>query len=362
MADVRVESLTKRFGKVVAVDHVSFEVKDGEFVCLLGPSGCGKTTTLRCIAGLETHDEGNIYIGGVLVNDLPPKERDVAMVFQFYAMYPGMNVFDQIAFPLQVRKTPKQEVEKRVKKVAAMLGIDHLLKEKVTSLTVEQKQKVELARAIVREPKVYLFDEPLTNLDANSRAYTRAELKRLHETLGITTIYVTHDQLEAMVLADRIAVMDRGKILQYDRPDVLYDHPKNLFVAGFIGTPSMNFMDCTFVEMGGKAFLDVGEFLYDVSEFRELIKEQSTSSELILGIRPEHISISKEKNKEDDIQAEVYVIEPVGSRIIVNLAIGQYLLKANVRRLGIEVGEKVWITFDKNHLHVIDKKTEKVII
>jgi len=362
MADVRVESLTKRFGKVVAVDHVSFEVKDGEFVCLLGPSGCGKTTTLRCIAGLETHDEGNIYIGGVLVNDLPPKERDVAMVFQSYALYPNKTVYENLAFPLKARNVPESEINRRVREVAEILHITSLLDRFPSQLSGGERQRVAMGRAIIRKPKVYLLDEPLTNLDAKLRVHMRAELRRMQEKLGTTTIYATPDELEARIIADRIAVMDRGKILQYDRPDVLYDHPKNLFVAGFIGTPSMNFMDCTFVEMGGKAFLDVGEFLYDVSEFRELIKEQSTSSELILGIRPEHISISKEKNKEDDIQAEVYVIEPVGSRIIVNLAIGQYLLKANVRRLGIEVGEKVWITFDKNHLHVIDKKTEKVII
>jgi len=362
MAKVRVEDLTKRFRDVVAVDHVSFEVGEGEFMCMLGPSGCGKTTTLRCIAGLETLDEGNIYIGDTLVNDLPPKDRDIAMIFQFYAMYPDMNVFNQIAFPLQMRKTPKHEVEKRVKEVAAMLGIDHLLKEPIARLTVEQRQKVEVGRAIVREPRVYLFDEPLTNLDARIRAYMRAELKRLQEELGTTTIYVTHDQLEAMVLADRIAVMNYGKIMQYDKPDVLYDHPKNLFVASFIGSPSMNFVDSTLVEKDGKSFLDAGEFLYDVSELKDPIKEQFTSSELILGVRPEHISISKERVDKDMIEAEVDIIEPVGDRMIINLKIGQHLLKANVRRLELAVGEKVWIAFDKPNLHVIDKKTEKTII
>jgi len=362
MAKVRVEDLTKRFRDVVAVDHVSFEVGEGEFMCMLGPSGCGKTTTLRCIAGLEMPDEGNIYIGDTLVNDLPPKDRDIAMIFQFYAMYPDMNVFNQIAFPLQMRKTPKHEVEKRVKEVAAMLGIDHLLKEPIARLTVEQRQKVEVGRAIVREPRVYLFDEPLTNLDARIRAYMRAELKRLQEELGTTTIYVTHDQLEAMVLADRIAVMNYGKIMQYDKPDVLYDHPENLFVAGFIGSPSMNFVDCTFVDKNGKGLLDAGEFLYDVSELKDPIKEQSTSSELILGVRPEYISISKERVDKDTIEAEVDIIEPVGDRMIINLKIGQCLLKANVRRLEVDMGKKVWIAFDKPNLHVIDKRTEKMII
>jgi len=362
MAKVRIEDLTKRFRDVVAVDHVSFEVGEGEFMCMLGPSGCGKTTTLRCIAGLETLDEGNIYIGDTLVNDLPPKDRDIAMIFQFYAMYPDMNVFNQIAFPLQMRKTPKHEVERRVKEVAVMLGIDHLLKEPIARLTVEQRQKVEVGRAIVREPRVYLFDEPLTNLDARIRAYMRAELKRLQKELGTTTIYVTHDQLEAMVLADRIAVMNYGKIMQYDKPDFLYDHPKNLFVASFIGSPSMNFFDCTFLEKGGKAFLDAGEFLYDVSELKDPIKEQSTSSELILGVRPEYISISKERVDKDTIEAEVDIIEPVGDRMIINLKIGQCLLKANVRRLEVDMRKKVWIAFDKPNLHVIDKRTEKMII
>jgi len=261
LAGVRVVGLRKVFDKkTVAVDGVSFEVKDGEFVILLGPSGCGKTTTLRCIAGLETPDEGEIYIGDRLVNDLPPKDRDIAMVFQSYALYPHMTVYDNLAFPLKMRKYPKDEIDKRVKEVARLLRIEDLLDRKPRQLSGGQQQRVALGRALVRNPQVWLMDEPLSNLDAKLRVYMRAELKKLQKDLGITTIYVTHDQAEAMAMGDRIAVMDKGKILQYDEPHVVYEKPANIFVAGFLGSPPMNFVDATIVERDSQIILDAGVF------------------------------------------------------------------------------------------------------
>jgi len=362
MAVVRLESLTKRFGNVVAVNNLSLEVKDGEFVSFLGPSGCGKTTTLRMIAGVERPTDGKIYIDDVVVNDLPSKDRDIAMVFQFYVMYPAMKVFDQIAFPLKMRGASKDEIKKSVREVATILGIDHLLNFPVGGLTMGERQRIELARAMVRRPKLYLLDEPLTNLDAKLRARMRGELKRLIKTLGTTTIYVTHDQLEAISMADRIAVMTLGSLQQYDTPENMYDHPKNLFVAGFIGTPAINFVDCSFVEKDGRGFLDAGEFLYDITEFRENVAKDSTSPELILGIRPEHISVNKQRTGENSIEAQVNVVEPTGNRTIVRMSVGKHPMVANTGVLAISPDEKAWISFDRTKIHIFDKKTERTII
>jgi multiple sugar transport system ATP-binding protein len=361
MARVKLENLTKRFGNVIAVNKVNLEIKDGEFICLLGPSGCGKTTTLRMIAGVEKPDEGNIYIDDVLVNDLPPKDRDVAMVFQFYVMYPSMKVFDQIAFPLKIRGVPKDEIKRRVKEVASLLGIENILNEPVDRLTAGERQRIELGRAIIRSPKVYLLDEPLTNLDAKTRASMRTELKHLMKTLKTTTIYVTHDQIEAMSMADRIAIMNFGNLLQCDVPDVVYNNPKNLFVAGFIGSPAMNFIDCTIIEKNGNVFLDAGDFIYNVSEYRELL-EKFINSEVILGIRPEHISISKIKQSEDSIEAKVSLIEPISHRVIFHLAIGKHSITVNTHLIEANIGQNIWITFNKNKIHIFDKKTENAII
>lgn len=250
MAEVRVENLVKRFEDVVAVNDISLEVKDGEFVVLLGPTGCGKTTTLRCIAGLETPDSGEIYIDGRPVTKLSPAERDIAFVFQTFALYPHMRVYDNIAFPLKAVKLPKEEIDKRVREVAEILRISHLLSRRPGKLSGGEMQRVALGRAMVRRPKVFLMDEPLTSLDAKLRAEMRAELKRLQTDQNATTIYVTHDQLEAMSMGDRIAVMDAGKILQIGTPMDVYNHPENLFVAGFIGTPEMNMIPCEFVGKG----------------------------------------------------------------------------------------------------------------
>jgi len=363
MARVRLENVTKRFGDVVAVNNLSYEVGDGEFLCMLGPSGAGKTTTMRMIAGVERPDEGNIYIGDVPVNDVPPKERDVAMMFQSYALYSHKTVYKNLAFPLEKHKVSKDEVDRRVKEVAEILGISHLLDRLPKQLSGGEKQRVALGRTMVRKPEAYLLDEPLTNLDAKLRAHMRAELKKLREELKTTIIYATPDQLEAMSMADRIAVMNFGKLLQCDTSGAIYNHPKNLFVAGFIGSPAMNFIDCTFVEKEDKAFLDAGEFLYDITELKNLIKDRYTSPELILGIRPEHISISKKPLTEDSIEAEIYVIEPSRPDVIVSISVGAKALEALApETFRGDMGEKVWITFDRSKVYVFDKKTENAII
>lgn len=257
MAEVRLRNVTKVFGKVVAVKNFTLDIKDGEFVILVGPSGCGKTTTLRSIAGLEEIDSGEIYIGDRLVNDVPPKDRDIAMVFQNYALYPHMDVYKNMSFGLRLRKVPKQEIDKIVRRTADMLGIGELLDRKPKELSGGQRQRVALGRAIVRNPKVFLFDEPLSNLDAKLRIAMRAELLDLHRRLKTTTIYVTHDQLEAMTMADRIVVMNEGVIQQVGTPQEVYDHPVNKYVAGFIGSPEMNFIPCRLVKKNGDMYLSL---------------------------------------------------------------------------------------------------------
>lgn len=365
MSRVHVVNLRKRFEKTVAVDGVSFDVQDGEFVVLLGPSGCGKTTTLRCIAGLETPDEGEIYIGDRLVNDLPPKDRDVAMVFQSYALYPHMTVFDNLAFPLKMRKAPREEINRRVKEVAQLLHIDHLLTRKPRQLSGGEQQRVALGRALVRNPRVWLMDEPLSNLDAKLRVYMRAELKKLQKDLKITTIYVTHDQAEAMAMADRVAVMNKGRILQYDPPHIIYEKPANMFVGGFIGTPPMNFVDADFVEEDTQMILDTGFFKYPLShEVGSIVKRKVESDKVVLGFRPEDVSLSMEETPESVFQADLYVVEPMGSYIIVDLKIRGYLLKAVIsptEKLP-SIGEKVWVSFHPDKLHIFDSKTEQLII
>jgi len=364
LARVELKNVTKRFGDIVAVRDVSFEVKDKDFMVLLGPSGCGKTTALRCIAGLETPDEGEIYVGDTLVNEVPPKDRDVAMVFQSYALYPHMTVFDNIAFPLKMRKVPKDEIEKRVKRAAELLRITHLLSRKPTKLSGGEAQRTALGRAIVREPKAFLMDEPLSNLDAKLRLYMRVELKRLQKDLGTTTIYVTHDQAEAMTMADEIAIMNFGILQQLDSPHEIYNHPTNEFVAGFVGSPPMNFMDCAFTEKNGLGFLEAGAFTLTIPDaVRKMIKEKATSSELKVGIRPEDISVHKQRVQAEPIKAEVYVAEPLGSEVILDLKIGDSLVKAKTSPdFKLSIGEKIWMTFNKEKMHIFDKKTEKAII
>jgi multiple sugar transport system ATP-binding protein len=365
MADVRVENLVKRFGDdVIAVNNISLDVKDKEFTVFLGPSGCGKTTTLRSIAGLERPDEGSIYIDNIFVNDLPPADRDVAFVFQFYALYPHMTVFDNLAFPLKAVKTAKSEIESRINEVSKILRIEKLLSRTPGKLSGGEMQRVALGRAMVRRPKAFLMDEPLTNLDAKLRSEMRAELKRLQRDIGATTIYVTHDQLEAMSMGDKIVVMNTGSVQQVGSPAEVYDHPSTLFVASFVGSPNMNFLRCTYSNEGGKSILTVGnnDFKLDLPEsMGKKIKDSATQAELILGVRSEDIFIRDEASS-DTVQAEVYVVEPLGSENIIDLRIAENMIKAKtLPTVTPDIGQKVNIWFNKDRIHIFDKNTEKAV-
>ena len=349
---------------VVAVDGMNLHIQDREFVVLVGPSGCGKSTTLRMIAGLEEITAGEIRIGQRVVNDVPPKDRDIAMVFQNYALYPHMTVYKNMAFALKMRKYPKREIDARVREAARVLGIEELLDRKPKALSGGQRQRVAVGRAIVRQPKAFLFDEPLSNLDAKLRVYMRAELKKLQKDLNITTIYVTHDQAEAMAMADKVAVMRQGKILQYDAPTNVYERPANLFVAGFLGSPPMNFVEANLVERDSKIMLDAGFFTYPLDEkLGKIVKDNVASDKVIIGFRPEHMIVSDEKVPNSVFQADLYVVEPMGSSFIVDLRAGEYLIKAIVpptTKLP-PPGEKVWAGFPPDKLHIFDAKTEKAL-
>jgi len=361
LARVVLKDVTKRFGDVVAVDRLSLEVKDKGFMILLGPSGCGKTTTLRCIAGLETPEEGDIYIGDRLVNDLEPKERDVSMVFQSYALYPHMSVFANMAFPLENMKVSKDEIKKTVQQVAELLKIETLLNRKPKQLSGGQRQRVALGRAMVREPQVFLMDEPLSNLDAKLRVYMRAELKKLQKELGITTIYVTHDQVEAMTMGDKIAIQKEGILQQIGTPDEIYFHPSNVFVAGFIGSPPTNFFDCSLTE---GAVLDAGVFEYPLLGEVAKAAGESTSAECVLGVRPQDVLVYRDAERKERLcKARLDVKEPLGDKMILDLKVGDYLVKAVVGPdFETEVGDELWISFPPDKIHIFDKKTGSTLV
>jgi len=363
MVSVKLEKLTKYFGKVAAVKNLNLEIKDGEFVALLGPSGCGKSTTLLMIAGIYKPTSGYIYFDDVIVNDLPPKDRNIGMVFQSYALYPHMKVYDNIAFPLKLQKLPKDEIRRRIKRAAELLKIEDLLDRKPAQLSGGQQQRVALARALVKQPQLFLMDEPLSNLDAKLRVLMRAEIKRLQKQLGITTIYVTHDQIEAMTMADRVAVLNKGELQQYSSADELYNKPRNLFVAGFIGSPPMNFIDCTLVEKEGNYYLDAGSFMVKLPiDLGKLVAEKATGPELVLGVRPEDLKISL-KPTENSIESNVYVLEPLGKDTIVNVKLGDTLIKIIAPLyIRLSIGDRIWIVYDLDKIHIFDKKTEKAII
>jgi multiple sugar transport system ATP-binding protein len=295
MAKVVLDQLTKRYqGDVLAVDRLSLDVTDGEFLCLVGPSGCGKTTALRCIAGLEDISDGRLYIGDRVVNDLPPKERDIAMVFQSYALYPHMSVYDNLAFSIKLRKMPRDEIDRRVQTAAEILDLTRLLDRRPGQLSGGQRQRVALGRAIVREPSVFLMDEPLSNLDAKLRVATRAQIARLHRRLGTTIIYVTHDQVEAMTMGDRIAVMNLGVLQQIGTPTELYERPVNRFVAGFIGSPAMNFLSgqVTAGAGSGASAVRVGDVTLNLSGRQaNIARDRGEGSGIVVGFRPEHIDV-----------------------------------------------------------------------
>lgn len=368
MASVTYDRVTKRFGDVVAVNDLSLDIKDGEFIVFVGPSGCGKSTALRCLAGLEEITEGNVYIGDRLVNDVPPKDRDIAMVFQSYALYPHMSVYDNMAFGLKLRKTPSNLIDDRVHEAGRMLGIEQLLDRKPKQLSGGQRQRVALGRAIVREPAAFLLDEPLSNLDAKLRVQTRAEIQKLHQRLATTFIYVTHDQVEAMTMGDRIAVLRDGLLQQLDTPQNLYDHPSNVFVAGFIGSPAMNFFASTLVKDDKGTWVDTGPFRVQVPEMyaEESRVKNHLGEEVVFGVRPEDIydpEYAPPGITEAPVETQVDVTEEMGSETYLYLLAGDQQFIARVDpRSEARVGQTKQVFMDMANMHLFDPGTEGAII
>ncbi len=365
MASVTYDHVTKRFGEVVAVDDLSIEIEDKEFLVLVGPSGCGKSTALRCLAGLEDISNGQIFIGDQVVNDVTPKDRDIAMVFQSYALYPHMSVYDNMAFGLKLRKTPKDEIKRRVEDAAETLGIENLLDRKPRQLSGGQRQRVAVGRAIVREPKVFLFDEPLSNLDAKLRVETRANISKLHQQLQTTFIYVTHDQVEAMTMASRIAVLDVGVLQQIDSPQNLYDFPDNLFVAGFIGSPAMNFFPATLQQSDGKLIIDADSFKLEIPADRTTVYDGHVGKQIIFGIRPEDIinpEFAPPGINAQPVDTEVDITELMGNEIFLFLKTGKYEFVARVDpRTRATIGEQMQLVFNMDNMHIFDRETERAI-
>jgi multiple sugar transport system ATP-binding protein len=368
MAGVTLDHITKKYGEVTAVNDLNIQIRDQEFLVLVGPSGCGKSTALRMIAGLEEITGGDLYIGDRRVNDVAPKDRDIAMVFQSYALYPHMSVYDNMAFGLKLRKRPKAEIDRRVKEAAELLGLQNLLQRKPKQLSGGQRQRVALGRAIVREPQVFLMDEPLSNLDAKLRVETRAGLIKLHQRLLTTTVYVTHDQTEAMTMGHRIAVLRDGVLQQLDTPQTLYDRPANLFVAGFIGSPAMNFFpgQLTSDNGGQDMFVQTSGLKLKVPEdMRSKLGSQS-GREIVFGVRPEHIHHKSEvPNAEATRTASVNVsvVEPLGSEVFAYLSANGHEFIARMDATAHpRPGETIETVFDTEHLHVFDKETEQALV
>ena len=374
MASVTYDHVFKRFGETTAVNNMNIDVADQEFLVLVGPSGCGKTTALRLLAGLEEITEGKILIGERVVNDVAPKDRDIAMVFQSYALYPHLSVYDNMAFGLKLRKLSKDEIKRRVNEAADILGIQDLLDRKPRQLSGGQRQRVAVGRAIVREPKVFLFDEPLSNLDAKLRVAMRAEISKLHLRLQTTFIYVTHDQTEAMTMASRIAVINKGVLQQIDTPQNLYDRPDNLFVAGFIGSPAMTvvFILLEVSSFPAKLRRDDGKLVVDSGDFAVAIPSENTKpyeahagKNVIFGIRPENIhdpNFTPPNVHTETVESQVDVTELMGNEIFLHMLSGQNSFVARVDpRSSMRVGEKAVIAFDMDNIHVFDAETEKAI-
>ena len=367
MARVQLKNINKVFpGGVNAIKSVSIDIEDREFLVLVGPSGCGKSTTLRVVAGLEQATSGEVYIGDRLVNDVPPKDRNIAMVFQNYALYPHMDVFDNMAFGLRLRKYPRAEIKERVLEAASMLGIDDLLRRKPKELSGGQRQRVAVGRAIVRKPHVFLFDEPLSNLDAKLRIQMRTEINKLHIRLQTTMVYVTHDQVEAMTLGNRIAVMKDGYIQQIADPLTVYDKPVNKFVAGFIGMPPMNFIEGKIIKKADKLFFDEGKFQVKIVEQMMPALRGYTGKAIIFGIRCEDIYdklFVTEAPPENTITASVEVIEPMGSEVHLYLTTGLHSFIAKVGGHAKPViNQDMDLVFDMSKVHFFDKATEKTIV
>jgi multiple sugar transport system ATP-binding protein len=365
MASVVYDHVTKRFADVIAVNNLDIKIEDKEFLVLVGPSGCGKTTALRCLAGLEEVTEGQISIGDRVVNDVPPKDRDIAMVFQSYALYPHMSVYDNMAFGLKLRKVPREEIKRRVRDAAEMLGIEQLLDRKPRQLSGGQRQRVAVGRAIVREPKVFLFDEPLSNLDAKLRVETRANISKLHQQLQTTFIYVTHDQVEAMTMATRIAVINKGILQQVDSPQNLYDRPDNLFVAGFMGSPAMNFFNAKLVKGDGKLYVDGKTFKVEVPVNRTNLYAAYIDKPIILGVRPEDIQDPKYIPPgifSQLIDGTIDVTELMGNEINLYVTMGEHNFVARVDpRTSARMGDKTQLSFNMDNMHLFDPETERSI-
>ncbi len=378
MASLSLRHVYKKYpGGVVAVSDFNLEIKDKEFIILVGPSGCGKSTTLRMVAGLEEISDGEILIGDRVVNDVAPKDRDIAMVFQNYALYPHMTVFDNMAFGLKLRKTPKDEIKRRVEEAARILDISHLLERKPKALSGGQRQRVALGRAIVREPKVFLLDEPLSNLDAKLRAQMRTEISKLHLKLGTTFIYVTHDQTEAMTMGTRIVVMKDGLIQQVDTPQNLYLYPGNLFVAGFIGSPQMNFIESKLLKEGDDFFVEFGtedtktragvkyKIKLPASKNKDDVLEAYVGKDVIMGIRPEDVHNEEEliaQFPDGIVEANVEVTELMGAETYLYMNCEEQSINARVSPTNTaKPGDRIQITLEPDKIHLFDKETEKTI-
>jgi len=369
MASVKLKGIYKRYpGGVTAVNDFNLDIEDKEFIILVGPSGCGKTTTLRMVAGLEEISEGELYIGDKLVNDVAPKDRDIAMVFQNYALYPHMSVFDNMAFGLKLRKMPKDEIKRRVLEAAKILDIEHLLERRPKALSGGQRQRVALGRAIVRDPKVFLMDEPLSNLDAKLRVQMRTEISKLHQRLQTTFIYVTHDQTEALTMGTRIVVMKDGYIQQVDTPTNLYERPVNMFVAGFIGSPQMNFVNARVEKRGEEIHLLFGKEDIKLPEgkAKKLEGSEYVGREVVIGIRPEDIhdeAIYLESMADSVVSAKVEVVEMLGSETLLYTVVGDVDFTARVNpRTKARAGDVIKLALDTNKIHIFDKETEKTIM
>ena len=378
MASLSLKSIYKKYpGGVTAVSDFNLEIKDKEFIILVGPSGCGKSTTLRMIAGLEEISDGELYIGEKLVNDVAPKDRDIAMVFQNYALYPHMTVFENMAFGLKLRKTPKDEIKRRVEEAARILDIAHLLDRKPKALSGGQRQRVALGRAIVREPKVFLLDEPLSNLDAKLRAQMRTELSKLHKKLGTTFIYVTHDQTEAMTMGDRIVVMKDGFIQQVETPQTLYDSPCNMFVAGFIGSPQMNFIESKLIKKGDDFYVEFGsedtktsrgvkyQIKLPAEKNEKNVLDAYEDKEVMMGIRPEDVHDEPrylEMFADNKIKADVEVTELMGAETFLYLNVEGFSFTARVEPTSTaRPSDNIDIVIDNTKIHLFDKETEQTI-
>ena len=363
MAQLSLRNVVKRFGDTEAVRGIDLDIADEELLVLVGPSGCGKSTTLRLIAGLEELTSGEIWIGGDLVNDIPPRDRDIAMVFQNYALYPHMTVFENMSFGLRLKRFPKAEIRRRVEDAARILDIKELLDRRPKQLSGGQRQRVAMGRAIVRDPKVFLFDEPLSNLDAKLRVQMRTEIKKVHQKVRTTSVYVTHDQIEAMTLADRVVVMNAGRIEQAGPPDELYHRPRTRFVAGFIGSPAMNFLSCRLVERGADLAVELaGDLALPVPRARALSYRPHLGRSLVFGLRPEHITERRPYGDGAEFTLPVEVVEPMGSETMVHLEVGGVPVCARCSP-ETTASPSVPMAFmaQMHHMHLIDPVNDTVI-